>query len=382
MALDYLSPYDHAEDDYIDMEVSSFSTFLCHSRSSPHQNPREFEFQMSSTSLEREPTTSPADELFYKGKLLPLHLPPRLQMVEKLLQNTNISPNYDHIRKLDNNTTFEEFYSTPLATNTATTPTSSTPFESCNISPSESCRVSRELNPEEYMYEYNYSAELSSFIDDNNPKKSWTKKLKHSALGSKLKASRAYLKSWFGKSGCSNESSTAPVATNEGSLSKPTKDCSSKYLKGIEKNPLGQIQNEKYQTATSSSSVTRSFNKEKMNEDGVGRHRRSFSVSIKRHSTNKSSSSSSSSSSSGSSTSSSCSYNNNSLGVHELQFLKRCSSANSEIESPIQGAIAHCKESQQLFRSRKTVSEVGYLSFSSSRLGVCEDQERPDVCRG
>lgn len=76
--------YDQADEDYIDMEISSFSKFF--SLSSPPQT-REFEFQMSSSSAEREPTNSPADELFYKGKLLPLHLPPRLQMVEKLLQS-------------------------------------------------------------------------------------------------------------------------------------------------------------------------------------------------------------------------------------------------------------------------------------------------------
>jgi len=40
------------------------------SKWSPPYN-REFEFQMS----EKESSTSPADDLFYKGKLLPLHLP-------------------------------------------------------------------------------------------------------------------------------------------------------------------------------------------------------------------------------------------------------------------------------------------------------------------
>ncbi|KAK9283834.1 hypothetical protein L1049_012088 [Liquidambar formosana] len=201
MAVAPLHPCDPADEDYIDMEVSSYSSFLCHSRSSP-PHPREFEFQMSSISLEREPTTSPADELFYKGKLLPLHLPPRLQMVEKLLQNSNTA--YEN--KTD---TFEDFYSTPLATTTTTPTTTSTPYESCNISPSESCRISRELNPEEYFFEY--STEVGGFIGEN-PKKSWTRKLKlikQSSLGLKLKASRAYLKGLFSKSGCSDESCAA-----------------------------------------------------------------------------------------------------------------------------------------------------------------------------
>ena len=360
---------DHADDDYIDMEVSSFSSLLCHSVSSP-PHPREFEFQMSSISQEREPTTSPADELFYKGKLLPLHLPPRLQMVEKLLQNSN-APACDTRKDI-----FEEFYSTPLATTATTTPISSTtPFESCNVSPSESCRVSRELNPDEYFSEYSTEV-LSGFIGDQNPKKSWTKKLKHSSLGLKLKASRAYLKSLFSKSGCSHESCTAATkAADEGSVSK-AKECMDKYVEAKKINPFGQIHKDKCST---SSSIIRSTDKEKnADENGVGHHRRSFSVVIKRHSTKKSSSSSNSLSSGSSSSSSS----SNSNGFHELQFLKRCSSSSSDIEISIQGAIAHCKQSQQRFHSRKTVSEVGFYSLSTSRISVREDQERPDLCRG
>ncbi|OAY45983.1 probable membrane-associated kinase regulator 4 [Manihot esculenta] len=355
--------YDHPDDDYIDMEVSSYSNFLC--KTSPPQA-REFEFQMSSVSLEKDATTSPADELFYKGKLLPLHLPPRLQMVEKLLEHTN------SCRK-DN---FDEFFSTPLMT-TATTPTTtSTPFESCNISPAESCQVSRELNSEEYFLEY--SNEECGFIGENQ-KKSWTKKLKiikQSSLSSRLKASRAYLKSFFGKSGCSDDSCTAASkVADEGIVSK-AKDSLNKWEKTARKVPFGQIQKDKNQmSATSMGNI----NKQKIsNEDGNGRlHRRSFSMAIKRHSTNKSSSSSSSSSGSSSSSSST-----NTTGFYGLPFLKRCSSVNSEIENPIQGAIAHCKQSQQLFCPRKTATEVGFYSLSTSKIAICEEQKRPELCRG
>ncbi|WKA00828.1 hypothetical protein VitviT2T_019148 [Vitis vinifera] len=361
MAIDF-HLCDDADEDYIDMEVSSYSNFLCHSISSP-PHPREFEFHMSSSSLEREITTSPADELFYKGKLLPLHLPPRLQMVETLLQNSNSAFH-------DNTDTFRDFYSTPLTT-TATTPTTtSTPFESCNISPSESCRVSGELNPDEYFLEY--STDMSSFISDN-PKKSWMKKfklIKQSSFGLKLKASRAYLKSLFGKPGCSDESCVAPARTVDEASGSKSKESLSKYMKA-KKNPFG-LQKDSYQMSTSD---TRSSNKEKINEDG-GHHRRSFSGAFKRHLITKSSSSLSSSGSSSSSSSS------NANGSHEFQFLKRSSSANSEFECSIQGAIAHCKQSQQLFRSRKTVSEVGFCTLSASRIAVCDDQERPVLCRG
>lgn len=318
--------YDHEDDDYIDMEVSSYSSFFCNSESSIPQA-REFEFQMSSVSFEKDSTTSPADELFYKGKLLPLHLPPRLQMVEKLLQHSN-SP-YD-CRK----NTLEEFFSTPLMT-TATTPTTtSTPFESCNISPSESCRVSRELNPAEYFFEY--SNEEGGFNGENR-KKTWTKKLKlikQSSLSSRLKASRAYLKSLFGKSGCSDDSCTAASkVADEGIVSKPSR-----------KVPFGQIQKENFQLPTTR---IRNGNKQKISSEDEDNslHRRSFSMALRRHSTNKSSSSSSSST--------------NTNGFYGLPFIKRSSSVNLEVENPIQEAIAHCKQShQQLFCPRKAEIEL------------------------
>ncbi|KAG6518617.1 probable membrane-associated kinase regulator 4 [Zingiber officinale] len=76
-----LPPCDHllVDDDdkeYIDMDLSSTNaTSPC---------PKEFEFKMWHKGSERDPSSSPADELFYKGKLLPLLLPPRLRMVENL----------------------------------------------------------------------------------------------------------------------------------------------------------------------------------------------------------------------------------------------------------------------------------------------------------
>ncbi|QCE05744.1 hypothetical protein DEO72_LG9g750 [Vigna unguiculata] len=345
---------DPADDDYIDMEVNSYSNFFCHSHQS-YPQPREFEFQMSSIVQEKEATTSPADELFYKGKLLPLHLPPRLQMVEKLLENST-SPFHKE------NDTFDEFFSTPLAT-TYTTPIAGTPFESCNISPSDSCQVSRELNPEEY-YNLAYPTDTSDGFVVENQKKSWTKKLKQSSLGSKLKASRAYLKSWFGKSGCSYETyATSTKVADEGSVSK-AREILNKHVQVAKKNPYGQIHRDRYQ---SSDSVMRSY-KEKTSEDGSNQHRRSFSVGIKMLPGNKSSSSSSSFMSG----STSFSFSNKSYGCQAHQLLKRCSSANSEIENSIQGAIAHCKKSQQVFSSKNT----------ASRTSVCEDHERVELLRG
>ncbi|XP_055811633.1 probable membrane-associated kinase regulator 4 [Solanum dulcamara] len=115
------------EEDYIDMEVTSSS-----SCSSP-QISREFEFQMASVSINDKDTittttTSPADELFYRGKLLPLHLPPRLEMVQKLLTTSKIE-SFQLGQKQQDDERFS--ISTNNFTNTRT------PFNSCNISSSQ-----------------------------------------------------------------------------------------------------------------------------------------------------------------------------------------------------------------------------------------------------
>ncbi|XP_075637827.1 putative membrane-associated kinase regulator 4 [Castanea sativa] len=346
----------HADDDYIDMEVSSSSSILCFSISSPPQA-REFEFQMTSLSHEKETTNSPADELFYKGKLLPLHLPPRLQMVQKILQNCNTTT-------LDCKTqvAFEENYSIPfITTSISTTPCTNTiaPIESCNISPSESGRVSTQLNPDECFFEW--SIESSRFIDNDHPKRSWSKKLKQIkqfSLGQKLKASRAYLMSLFSKSGCSDESCAKAACNVEAEFVIKSKDSLNKYTKVATKNPFGKIDNEKYQLSTTS---MKSIHRDIV-EDGFNNHRRSFSGVIQRHSATKSSSSSTSSSGS-----SSFSFSSN--GFYDLQLLKRSCSANSEIENSIEGAIAHCKQSQQLFTST-TASEAGVCSLFDSRTAI------------
>ncbi|CAI9780144.1 unnamed protein product [Fraxinus pennsylvanica] len=322
------------DEDYIDMELCSSSSLNFVNSS---QKCRDFEFQMSSICREKDTTTSPADELFYKGKLLPLHLPPRLQMVQTLLSTTS----GDGAAIKEGSFPFISSCSTAPCTNT------NTPLDSCNITPSESCRVSCELNPDDYFFEW--STELSSFIKNNynhHPKKSWTSKklkfIKHSILGSKLKASRAYLKSLFSKS-----------AHSEAEILSKNENFSNKYFKVAKKNPtIGSIIN---------------IEKEGI-EDNV--HRRSFSSAIKRHSPTKCLSSYSSNSSS---SSSSFSYNLN--NGHELNFLKRSSSA-PENESSIEAAIAHCKKSRQLPDSRNASSDSAFCTFSDSKIADGEDREK------
>ncbi|GMJ03054.1 MEMBRANE-ASSOCIATED KINASE REGULATOR 3 [Hibiscus trionum] len=283
MAISQASFNNEEEEEYIDMEVSSSSSkFLCYSISSPPQS-REFEFQMCAVDCNGEITsTSPADELFYKGKLLPLHLPPRLQMVQKLLQSPSNGDDHE-IGSISG----------------------SVPLES-------SCR--------DYFFEW--STQMNGFTG-NDSNKSWSKNLKQmkqSSITEKLKASREYLKSLFSKSGCSDES--CAKAAENGSRT------NNRYRRMAKKNPFRNIE-----------------------ADG---HRRSFSGVIQRHSATNSSSPYSASFSFRCST-----------GFCDLQLLKRRNSANPEIECSIQGAIAHCKQSQKL----------GVCSLSA-----CGDQERPELC--
>ncbi|KAL8247395.1 hypothetical protein R6Q59_035468 [Mikania micrantha] len=326
MAANLLS-CNYEDEEFIDMEVTSSS----HSNS-PSKS-REFEFQMATNSIGH--SNSPADELFYKGRLLPLHLPPRVQMVKSLLQNAKFKEDEQQ----------EEFitFSTPVV-------------QSCNISPSESCRVSTELTPDEYFF--NWSAELTRFIGDH-PKKyygPWSKKLrliKHCSITQKLKASRSYLKSLFNKSGCGSDG--YPCAKQE-----VEQDCNQnflqKYLKVCKKSGFGQIQTEKYPTLAS---VLKGI-EEQGNEnvfDSNCSHRKSFSGAIKRKCSPSSSLSSSSSSASASGSSSSSSSFSFSNGIYEFQSLnlKRNSSADSELEDSIEAAIDHCKKSQQILNSRYPV---------------------------
>lgn len=78
-----------------------------------------------------------------------------------------------------------------------------------SISPSESCRVSCELNPDEYFFDWNIMEMSGVNLIGENSKKSWgrrLKQLKQSSLGQKLKASRSFIRYLFSKSACSNES--------------------------------------------------------------------------------------------------------------------------------------------------------------------------------
>jgi hypothetical protein len=302
----------HVDEDYIDMELTCPSNFFSYTIDfQPKNITREFEFQMSSSiSNEKDSKTTPADDLFYKGKLLPLHLPPRIQMVQKLLENTN----------LENSSTSTLPFTPPSLDNY-------TPLESCNISPSESCRVS---NQDEYSFEMN------GFVVSDLPKvKSWPKKLKmmnQLLFGQKLKASKAYLKSLFNKSSCTEKSYASDIPNHKVEIGMKNK---------------GNLCDE---------------NKKQIEDDFVN-HRKSFSGVIQRqYCVNKASSLSTSSSGSSSNSSS---FSFSSAGYYDLQLFKRSISANYELEGSIEGAIAHCKQSQQQCSSK----------YGANDARICGDKE-------
>lgn len=354
MAKTTISAYDDVkEEEYIDIDITS-ATLIYYKRSPPPHNMREFEFHNSTTPLEKEPIPSPADELFYKGKLLPLHLPPRIQMVEKLLEKPKRT---SHLNP-----------STPLCSTTNTTP-----FASCNASPATSCYVSGELITEDCFYEC--SSGMAG--NETGTKKSWSKKLKFIRqlnLGSKLRAPKAYLKSIF-----TNGGTKLAVSDDKYTISKP-KEYSNGYLKGWKKNPFGQIRRDRCIASSTNCINSTKFD---TGEEERG-HRRSFSSAIIRNSLNKASFSSVSSSCSSSNCSSfSCSSSNGLGSVCTGPVLKRSSSANSEMENPIQGAIAYCKKSQQLASVRKSMSDTGFCFVTGMKIAAdCEELEEEDMCMG
>ncbi|CAN1775537.1 Probable membrane-associated kinase regulator 3 [Linum perenne] len=357
---------DSEDDEFIDMEVSCSSSPLsysingvCCSSPSSHLQNREFEFQMSSSLLHQNPqnkntdNTSPADELFYKGNLLPLHLPPRLQLVQSLLLQSSAS----------------------AAATAAVTPV--------NISPSGSGRVSSELNPDEYLWSAGGGRFLSEEEGRQSKKPSWGKKLRQSVI----KSSRSYLKALLlfptattttTKSDFQNDESFGKHIKTESSPSAEEagkRDCfiskfprvGRKKSKGGNSNPFGRIEN--YERFEYSSTLKKRIEKEmaeeclgfSSNRNSIsistsgnyisGQQRKSFSGAIQCHvsSTKSSSNSSSSSSSASSTTSSSSSFSLSSDKLYyDLLWLKKggSSDGSKEIESSIEGAIAHCKKSR------------------------------------
>ncbi|TKW26875.1 hypothetical protein SEVIR_3G219800v4 [Setaria viridis] len=361
------------EEDYIDMDLSPAA-------GAPAA--REFEFMSAPLDRWGEPLASPADELFYKGKLLPLHLPPRIQMVEELLDGR--APRDGGSRE---------------ALGFRTAP--ATPYESCNASPANSCYVSGELNVEEYFQEYAAGlADAAAAAAVAGERRSWSRKLRFMRqlnLGIKLKASKAYLKTIFAAKQGSPEDKNA-LGAPRGAQELAHGGHGHGHLRAWRKNPFGQVRSNRciasHSAGAGGGSGRATPTAERHKELREHGHRRSFSSVIVRYSSSNktppapalpspsSSCSSSSSSSSASSSVRTSSESEDGAGP----ALRRSSSASSEVENPIQGLIAYCKKSQQLASVRKSASDAGFrfLSSAASKIAAESDglDELIEICRG
>lgn len=380
------------DDDYIDIEVESaiFWTKLNEKRAES----REFEFDAKALMDGSDCVASPADELFYKGQLLPLHLPPRIQMVENLLasekckeskpQNLLGRKNPDY-KSVGVGSCYREDDSALFLT----------PYESCDGTPYDSCEASQELNPEVYeaiTKRVPIEDAESKRENQKHPMLKKAKKLldstqsKQAALALKLKASRSYLKSLFSKTKDqqqhqrrTKESDQRDPMNKIGADQNMVAKAINRYVKAINPgSPNGNIDitKEGYRVAEA---VAKSIHKESsfMIEDHVGR-RKSFSGSL-------------------SSKVNTESHKPNAISSPNGAFLKRSSSTNINIdfESAIEGAIAHCKQSahstpknnenpSHIHHQRPSSNVEGYVvkPRSGSRIAVCEQPEKPGLCRG
>ncbi|XP_062232573.1 probable membrane-associated kinase regulator 4 [Phragmites australis] len=342
------------EEDYIDMDLSS---------AAGPPVAREFEFISAPLDRWGEPLASPADELFYKGKLLPLHLPPRIQMVEELLDG-----------RVDRS-------GGRGVTGICTAP--ATPYESCKASPANSCYVSGELNVEEYFQEYAAGlADAAAAVAGE--RKPWSRKLRFMRqlnLGLKLKASKAYLKTIFAaKPGNPDDKNVLGSTRGAQELAH-----GHGHLRAWRKNPFGQIRSNRCIVSHSGSgdggSGSAAGGRHKEREHG---HRRSFSSVIVRYSSSNKTSpapampSSASSSLSSSSSSASSSVRTSSESDGSVPALRRSSSASSEVENPVQGLIAYCKKSQQLASVRKSASDAGFRFLLSAASKIAAESDGLD----
>lgn len=305
-----------ADDEYIDIEVSN--SFSPESRS--------FEFQMCSVfgDEEEDPTAIfPADDLFYKGKLLPLSLQ-TLPSVEE-----------------------DDF----IIMDFASSPSTNTP-------PFKPCRLSFELSNNGF----------TTLISNKHPPgKFWSEKLrliKKCLITKKLKASRAYLRSLFRKPPCSIEATSSSSSADY--KSPPGTE---KQAPNGKKNPLFPSMGRWRHPIIAG--VIKKINKGRIIEDHKVNHRRSFSFSsaaeFKRHhrSPIKCLAPPSSSAISSSSFSSSSSLSFSSSDFYELNFHNRSFSfaSCSDFEGSIEAAISHCKQSQELPNPRKSLIEAGHYHY-------------------
>ncbi|KAL9673949.1 hypothetical protein QQ045_030213 [Rhodiola kirilowii] len=146
------------EEDFLDFEVNSASSKIFFSRNSPPEK-AEFEFQMSSSFHLEAIISTPADELFCDGKMLPLQ-------------------------------------QKQAHTSSSSAPCSKT-VSQFHVTPFQSLKQSNDLKFDDYFIDYDISNVI--VVDNFLQKSCFTGISKRHFLGLKLQASREYLKSLFRK---------------------------------------------------------------------------------------------------------------------------------------------------------------------------------------
>ncbi|MCD7463730.1 hypothetical protein HAX54_051299 [Datura stramonium] len=342
---------ENGEEDYIELEVigSNSTLSLFHFKNSipsPPQ-PQEFEFQMLPSFIDRNTTSSTADELFYNGKLLPLdHIP---------LHNNPISNKFLHVGKriVD----FEQSFSTPF-------------FQSCN--------VSRELNNQEDYSTYDETSRSSKSLNVSKRKlnqeeyystddESSSKRSKFLHVSKSFDDIKQSFSTPFFQSCHVSRELNHPqdcffgYSTDDETSKRP------KWSKGSLTRKLKLIKQLSFDHSRIKCLINNSVKLVSKKEvfGRIHHHSRksSFSGAIKRLLTAKSSSSSSSTS-----------KNSNGNNIQEMHLLMRNMSDMYAEVDPIQAAIAHCKNSHHQQQHKLN-------SLVASKM-IFQEQERTGLCRG
>ncbi|KAJ7527640.1 hypothetical protein O6H91_16G064600 [Diphasiastrum complanatum] len=124
------------EDLYFDMDLSTLDSKAYRKRLSNTSNSPEFEFNMSSTSGAYDT----ADELFFHGQLLPLHVSPRVMMVQRLSSSRQRASQQRQIQEAkQNGCTFWEYWEKDFQENS---------YRHSNGSSQDSCFNSKDMHSE------------------------------------------------------------------------------------------------------------------------------------------------------------------------------------------------------------------------------------------
>lgn len=313
----------------------------------------DFEFRISvSPRAKSSSTLCPADELFYKGQLLPLHLSPRLSMVRTLLLDSS-------------STTSETSSATASRDSTGSSNDSHSSFASDLVLLSAAdCDSSRP----------------SSVAEDDD-----FKRLNHHQIKRNKYFSLSRFSSLFKKENNKNhdvqENGTASATAASSSVKKMSttaKEVIRKYLKKVkplyeklsqkQQQKMGGIGIEKIKPAGRSVKVDiekiNIAGKESSNNNNNGGFSHSFSGNLmypRRRSCISSCPSSMRSSPTHSGVLSTMGTNtgrvgSSAAGMLQMQYFSSDTSSMEELQSAIQGAIAHCKNSLLQNKSTTVVS--------------------------